>query len=71
MKKTLLFTGVILSTIVFSQNTQIRNNAGTPTTLSGFYETETPINYPEGAASWWHLLDVRHSNPNNNFGMQF
>lgn len=28
MKKTLLFTGVILSAIVFSQNTQIRNNAG-------------------------------------------
>ena len=70
MKKTLLFAGLIFSTIVFSQNTQTRNDAGAPTTLSGFYETGTPVNYPDGAASFWHLLDVRHSNPNNNYGMQ-
>jgi hypothetical protein len=71
MKQTLLFAGLIFSSIVFSQNTQARNDAGAPTTLSGFYETGTPVNYPEGATSFWHLLDVRHSNPNNNFGMQF
>ncbi|AYN00782.1 DUF536 domain-containing protein [Chryseobacterium sp. 3008163] len=71
MKKTLLFAGLIFSSIVFSQNTQTRNDAGAPTSNSGFYETNTPINYPDGAASWWHLLDVRHTNGTNNYGMQF
>ncbi|MCD1116349.1 hypothetical protein [Chryseobacterium turcicum] len=37
---------------------------------SGFYQTSNPINYPAGATSWWHLLDVRHSNINNNYAMQ-
>lgn len=71
MKKTLLFTGLLLSSFTFSQNTQVRNDAGAPTTLSGFYETMTPVNYPAGAESWWHLLDVRHTNAANNYGMQF
>jgi hypothetical protein len=73
MRKILLLAGFILSPMVFSQtlNTQSRNDAGAPTTASGFYEANVPVNYPTGALDWWHLLDVRHSNPNNNFGMQF
>lgn len=38
---------------------------------SGFYQTSNPINFPSNAAGWWHLLDVRHTNPSNNFAMQF
>ncbi len=71
MKKNLFLAGLITSSIAFSQNTQLRNDAGAPTTTSGFYEANTPVNYPFGAGNWWHLLDVRHSNPNNNYGMQF
>jgi len=71
MKKNLFLAGLITSSIAFSQNTQLRNDAGAPTTTSGFYEANTPVNYPFGASNWWHLLDVRHSNPNNNYGMQF
>jgi hypothetical protein len=46
----------------------LQGNAGA---VSGFFETYQPVNYPAGASDWWHLLDVRHSNPNNNFAMQF
>ncbi|MBK8611587.1 MAG: tail fiber domain-containing protein [Chitinophagaceae bacterium] len=28
------------------------------------------MNYPVGAASWWHLIDSRHSNSANNYAMQ-
>lgn len=53
---------------------QTRDNAGLQGdagALSGFFETSNPINYPAGATGWWHLLDVRHINPSNNFAMQF
>jgi microcystin-dependent protein len=47
-------------------------NAGTPL-ASGFYETSIPSPasswYP-GANNWQHLINVRHSNPTNNFQMQ-
>ena len=46
----------------------LQGNAGAQ---SGFFETVNPTNYPVGASSWWHLIDVRHSNPGNNFAMQF
>lgn len=46
----------------------LRGDAGA---ISGFFQTNNPVNYPAGASSWWHLLDVRHTNPNNNFAMQF
>lgn len=73
MKKNLSLVGFIISSLFYSQtsNTQVRHDAGAPTVISGFYETSSPINYPTGASGWWHLLDVRHSNPANNFGMQF
>lgn len=45
----------------------LRGDAGA---VSGFFQAMTPANYPPGATSWWHLLDVRHNNPDNNFSMQ-
>lgn len=56
--------------------TESRNDAGLQGNvgaMSGFYETAAPspaTNWPVGAASWWHLLDVRHSNAANNYAMQ-
>jgi hypothetical protein len=53
--------------------TGVRNDAGLQGdagAVSGFFETESPVNYPSGATSWWHLLDVRHSNQGNNYAMQ-
>ncbi|MBX3158040.1 MAG: tail fiber domain-containing protein [Deltaproteobacteria bacterium] len=53
--------------------TESRNDAGLrgdAGARSGFYQTSTPVNFPAGASGWWHLLDVRHSNPANNFAMQ-
>ena len=40
---------------------------------SGFYETDNPnplAQWPPGASSWWHLMDVRHSNTANNYALQ-
>lgn len=53
---------------------QTRDNAGASGAegaVSGFFETYNPVNYPAGAAGWWHLLDIRHTNPANNYAMQF
>ncbi|MBB6005500.1 hypothetical protein [Arcicella rosea] len=53
--------------------TENRNDAGLKgeaDAQSGFFETSTPINYPKNATSWWHLLDIRHSNSTNNYAMQ-
>ncbi|OJV28437.1 MAG: hypothetical protein BGO32_06315 [Bacteroidetes bacterium 37-13] len=49
----------------------LQGNAGAK---SGFYQTSAPSpasSWPSGASGWWHLLDVRHSNPINNYAMQF
>lgn len=57
--------------------TEFRNDAGlmgSAGARSGFFETPSPspaANWPAGASSWWHLLDVRHSNGGNNYAMQF
>jgi len=54
--------------------TQTRDDAGAMGGRSGFYETSNPApaaNWPTGASSWWHLLDIRHSNTGNNYAMQF
>ncbi|MBB6005499.1 hypothetical protein [Arcicella rosea] len=37
---------------------------------SGFFQTQSPVNYPKNASGWWHLLDIRNSYPINNFAMQ-
>ncbi len=53
--------------------TETRDDAGSQGTRSGYYETSVPApaaNWPVGATSWWHLLDVRHSNTGNNYAMQ-
>jgi len=58
----------------YDTRTETKDNAGlqgNEGAKSGFYEASTPVNYPAGATSWWHLLDVRHSNPGNNYAMQF
>jgi hypothetical protein len=49
-------------------NAGLQGNAGAQ---SGFFETSNPSNFPSGATSWWHLIDSRHSNPSNNYAMQF
>lgn len=56
---------------LLAQTTQPKDDAGQMGGTSGFYETYNPVNFPAGANGWWHLLDVRHSNVNNNFAMQF
>lgn len=57
--------------------TETRNDAGLQGNAgaqSGFFEANAPApvaNWPTGASSWWHLLDIRHSNNTNNYAMQF
>ncbi|MFT6921456.1 MAG: hypothetical protein ACJA1C_000450 [Crocinitomicaceae bacterium] len=56
-----------------NQRTETRANAGLQGNAgaqSGFFETSAPVNYPSGASSWWHLIDVRHSNTANNYALQ-
>lgn len=53
--------------------TETRNNAGLQGNAgaqSGFFETDSPSNFPAGATSWWHLIDTRHNNPGNNYALQ-
>lgn len=53
--------------------TETRNDAGISGAAgaqSGFFETSAPTNFPTGASSWWHLIDVRHSNNANNYALQ-
>ncbi|HLP10562.1 MAG TPA: hypothetical protein VK177_01455 [Flavobacteriales bacterium] len=59
---------------VYRSRTETRNDAGLMASQSGFYETSAPApaaNWPTGASSWWHLLDIRHSNNANNYALQF
>ena len=73
MKKTFLAMASLFAAVSYSQTltTQTRDDAGAQTIQSGFYQTSAPVNYPTGASGWWHLLDVRHTNSTNNYGMQF
>ncbi len=64
----IVYWGNSLARTEYRDNAGLRGDAGA---RSGFFETSTPTNYPAGASSWWHLLDVRHNNPANNFAMQF
>jgi hypothetical protein len=63
----IVFWGNSLTRTETRDNAGLQGNAGA---RSGFYETSAPTNYPAGASSWWHLLDVRHNNPANNYAMQ-
>ncbi|WP_205940963.1 hypothetical protein [Pedobacter yonginense] len=70
--KALLFLATF-PTLAFCQ-TGMRDNAGlmgNAGATSGFFQTFSPVNYPSGATGWWHLLDVRHTNNDNNYAMQF
>ncbi len=74
MKK-IKYTGYLLISFMAAQAQQtfIRNDAGLQGNAgaqSGFFETLAPVNYPAGASSWWHLLDIRHTNTGNNYAMQ-
>ncbi|SES29621.1 hypothetical protein [Pedobacter rhizosphaerae] len=74
MKTSKLITLFSLLPFMAFTQTLTRNDAGLQGdagATSGFFETNLPVNYPAGASSWWHLLDVRHSNSVNNFAMQF
>ncbi|TCC97694.1 hypothetical protein [Pedobacter hiemivivus] len=73
MKKSYKLLVIILLLPILSIG-QSRNDAGLQGdagAVSGFYDANVPVNFPTGASSWWHLLDVRHSNTINNFAMQF
>ncbi len=73
----ILCTASVNSQVVwggYDTRTEGRDNAGlqgNEGARSGFYEASNPVNYPAGAFGWWHLLDVRHTNPGNNYAMQF
>lgn len=65
-----------------NSRTQTRSNAGLrgdAGAQSGFFEfnqisgNSQDYNYPSGYSgnTWWHLLDVRHSNAGNNYALQF
>ena len=73
MKKILTIVLLLLVQKGFSQLIYgTRNNAGDwAGSTSGFFETAAPVNYPAGASGWWHLIDMRHGNPNFNMRMQF
>lgn len=77
MKRNIKLTALVLlcfTSLSVNAQTGTRDNAGLQGdagAVSGFFETVNPLNYPAGANSWWHLLDVRHSNNANNYAMQF
>jgi hypothetical protein len=57
----------------YRSRTETRDDAGLMGTQSGFYQTSAPApaaDWPVGAASWWHLIDCRHSNNGNNYALQ-
>ena len=75
MKKISTLLAALALTISCAQgiDTQTRNDAGASGAgvKSGFYQADAPLNFPAGATNWWHLLDVRHTEPSNNYTMQF
>lgn len=77
MNKIVMFSFLLWATTTNAQEfsnptrTETKDDAGLQGSKSGFFETEHPVNYPAGANQWWHLLDVRHTNPADNYAMQF
>ena len=59
--------GVNDSRTEYRQDAGLQGDAGAK---SGFFQANSPVNFPVGATGWWHLLDVRHSEPYNNYAMQ-
>ncbi|WP_231121176.1 hypothetical protein [Epilithonimonas vandammei] len=76
MKMKITSFALLATSLFYSQqiDTQTRDDAGSygANFKSGFFQTEHPVNYPTSASTeWWHLLDIRHTNPNNMYAMQF
>jgi hypothetical protein len=71
MKSKFILLSLFIPFFAFSQTRDNAGGRGAEGAVSGFFETYNPVNYPIGASSWWHLLDVRHSNVENNYAMQF
>jgi hypothetical protein len=66
-----LLDGIDSSRIVFGTNgtkTTTISNLNTPL-ASGFYESENGTGNP--TATWYSVLNVRHTNSDNNYGFQF
>jgi hypothetical protein len=58
---------------ITGQRTLVKSNAGLrgdAGSRSGFFETDSPVNYYSGATSWQHLIESRHTNDGNNYAMQ-
>jgi hypothetical protein len=58
---------------ISGQRTLTRDDAGLQGNAgarSGFFETQSPVNYYSGATSWQHLIESRHTNDSNNYAMQ-
>jgi hypothetical protein len=58
---------------ISGQRTLARDDAGLQGNAgarSGFFQTESPVNYYTGATSWQHLIESRHTNDSNNYAMQ-
>ncbi|PYF74208.1 hypothetical protein [Pedobacter nutrimenti] len=68
-----IFTLLMFPVAVFAQTRNDAGLRGDAGAVSGFFEANAPVNFPSvaGASEWWHLLDIRHSNPSNNYAMQF
>ncbi|EFK58569.1 hypothetical protein U0038_06450 [Sphingobacterium spiritivorum] len=67
----LLIALCLFPILVWSQSRNDAGLRGDAGATSGFFDANEPVNFPTGATNWWHLLDVRHSNPANNYAMQF
>lgn len=69
-----LWYGTLNSRTQTRANAGLRGDAGAQ---SGFYDfnqlsgNSQDYNYPSGVSgnTWWHLIDVRHYNPGNNYAM--
>jgi hypothetical protein len=68
-----IFSLLMFPVAVFAQTRNDAGLRGDAGAVSGFFEANAPVNFPSvaGAYEWWHLLDIRHSNPSNNYAMQF
>lgn len=50
--------------------TETKHDAGAIASRSGFFQTNAPQNYYEGASDWQHLIEARHNNNANNYALQ-
>ena len=53
-----------------ASRTELKHDASVAASRSGFFETNDPKNFYEGANNWQHLIEARHSNNANNYALQ-